>query len=861
MIGPLVETKLFLPRARAGTLARPRLTGRLGENTGLVLVSAPAGFGKTTLLERWVAGQNAAVAWISLDADDGSPRTFWTYVITALDRAAPGTGSDAISLLLQAGHSPVEAVLTAVLNELSVFPGDLALVLDDYHLADGPALRPSMEFFVDHLPPQVRLIISTRTDPGLPLARLRARGELTEVRAADLRFTAEEAGDYLTTTTGVKLSAADIGKLAGRTEGWVAALQLAALSLRGRDDAAGFIDGFAGDDRFVVDYLAEEVLDRQSETVRRFLLETSILERLTGNLCDAVTEGTRGRAMLESLERANLFLVPLDDRRRWYRYHHLFRDVLHAHLLDERPDDVAGLHRRAGDWFDRAGDPLPAVRHMLAADDVERAADIIEKAVPELRRHRQEAVLRRWADDVPAEVLARRPVLAIGLVGGLMASNEFGDVDRRLREIEATLAGGDFTVIDQTEFARVPAGIEMYRAALALISGDPAAPITHARTATQLVPEDDHLLRASASALAGLASWTTGDLEAAHRGYAAAAQGLRRVGYVSDVLGCSITLADLELIQGQLHQAHHTYEDALRLAEEHGPAIRGTRDMHVGLSQIAYERGDLAAAAEHLRRSTALGEEAGLPQNPYRWRVAMALLREAEGDRDAAIGLLEDAQRVYVGDFSPDVRPVAALRARMLAANGDIAAALAWARGRDLTSSYLHEYEQLTVARIIAPSAAIPLLENLATAASSGGRHGTLIEILVVLALARRATEDASGARVTVERALALAEPEGFVQVFADAFPLLDELGLTTLAHASAPAPVRAVLIEPLSDRELDVMRLLAGDLDGPSIARHLMVSLNTVRTHTKHIYTKLGVTNRRAAVRRAHELHLLSRR
>ena len=331
MTGTLVETKFFLPGARAGQVIRQRLTDRLGGGAGrLVLVSAPAGFGKTTLLGRWLAEVRAggtAAAWVSLDEDDRSPASFWTYVITALDRAVPGVGAGALPVLL-AGQAPVESALAAVLNELSVLPGDLALVLDDFHLADGPALRPGLAYFVDRLPPQVRLVISTRADPGLPLARLRARGELTEVRAADLRFTAEEAGDYLAASTGLTLTAANIGALAGRTEGWVAALQLAALSLRGRDDVAGFIDGFAGDDRFVVDYLVEEVLDRQSEPVRRFLVETSVLDRLTAGLCDAVTAGTGSRAMLESLDRANLFLVPLDDRRQWYRYHHLFRDVL-----------------------------------------------------------------------------------------------------------------------------------------------------------------------------------------------------------------------------------------------------------------------------------------------------------------------------------------------------------------------------------------------------------------------------------------------------------------------------------------------------------------------------------------------------
>jgi LuxR family maltose regulon positive regulatory protein len=842
----VVETKFFPPRTRAGTLARARLTDRISRAGGrLILVSAPAGFGKTTLLGRWLASiaQDTAVAWVSLDEEDRQPAAFWTYVITALDRAVPGAGAEALAML-QAGRAPMENVLAAVVNELSVLPGDLVLVLDDYHLADGPAIRPGMRLLVDRLPPQVRLVISTRADPDLPLARLRVRGELIELRAGDLRFTAGEAGAYLA-STGLTLRDADIAALEERTEGWVAALQLAALSLRGRDDVTGFIKGFAGNDRFVVDYLVEEVLDRQPPEVRRFLMRTSVLDRLTGSLCDAVTGGAGGKGMLEALDRANLFVVPLDDRRHWYRYHHLFRDV----LLDSLADGVAELHRRAGEWYDEAGEAVPAVRHLLAAGEIDRAADVVERAIPELRRTRQEATLRRWVDDLPAEVVARRPVVAAGFVGALMASNEFGDVERRLGDI-VRARDPNVTVIDEKEAARLPAAIEMYRAGLALINGDPAGTLTHARQASELAVADDHLVRSSVSALAGLACWTTGDLTTAHRYYSTAADGLRRVGYISDVLGCSITIADLELTQGRLRQARRTYEKAMRL----GPDLRGIADMHVGLSQIALEHDDLAAAADHLRRSEALGEPAGLPQYPYRWRVAMALLREAEGDRDTAITLLTEAERVYVGDFSPDVRPVSALRARMLAAQGDVPAALEWAGRRRLRADddvpYVREYEYLTLARILLAQNAVPkaiaLLERLLAAAEDGGRTGTVIEVLVVLSRARRATGD-SRAAPTLERAIALGRPEGYVRIFGAAPEKPEKL----------EQPER--LIDPLSDRELDVMRLLAGDLDGPSIARHLVVSLNTVRTHTKHIYAKLGVTNRRAAVRRAHQLNLLT--
>ncbi len=567
---PLVETKLLAPRPRGRTVARPRLADRLtlGADTPLTLVSAPAGFGKTTLLSAWLAaGADRATAWVSLDERDRDPTAFWSYVLRAVERAAAGTALAALAQL-QSGQVPVDAVLTTALNELSVLPTDLTLVLDDYHLAEGPDLQPGMAFLLDHLPPQVHVVISSRADPALPLARLRARGQLVEIRAADLRFTVDETEAYLNDVNTLDLGPDDVATLEGRTEGWAAALQLAALSLQGRDDPTQFIAGFAGDDRFVVDYLADEVLDRQPPDVRRFLLDTSVLDRLTGPLCDAVTGRDDGKAVLESLERSNLFLVPLDDHRRWYRYHHLFGDVLHAHLLDERPDDASGLHRRASDWYDGAGEPERAIRHALAAGDADLAAERVELAIPALRRARREAVISRWGDELPADVVKRRPVLAIGLIGALTASNRFEGLEQRLDDLERHLATPDseHVVVDQQEWARLPALLATFRAALALVGGDPADTVRHAERALDLADDDDLLTSASASALLGLASWTTGDIAAAHRAYRAAADGLERTGHVADVLGCTITIADLELTQGRLGDAQRTCEHALDLA-------------------------------------------------------------------------------------------------------------------------------------------------------------------------------------------------------------------------------------------------------------------------------------------------------
>src|SRR4051794_4457459 len=507
MASQLVDTKLFIPSVRRSLVVRSRLSQRLARRAEakLTLISAPAGFGKTTALAAWLAqaDRQRSVAWLSLEGSDRQPASFWTYVVTALHRAAPSVGVGVLPLL-QAAQPPMETVLTSMLNELGALMHGLDLVLDDYHLADGPEIAAGMAFLLEHLPPQVHVVLSSRVDPDLPLARLRARGELVEVRAADLRFTHEEVSAYFDDTTGLRLTGSDIAVLEERTEGWIAALQLAALSMRDRQDVAAFIDGFAGDDRYIVDYLVEEVLARQPDDVRSFLVQTSVLDRLTGPLCDAVT-GRRGagRAMLGDLDRANLFVVPLDDNRRWYRYHHLFADVLRTHLLAEQPERVAGLHRRASDWYDAAGDPVLAVRHALAAGDADRAADLAEVALPDLQRERGEAVIRAWADALPDEVLGTRPVLAIGLVGGLMSSNVFEGVEERLREVEQMLTrpASELVVLDEGELARVPGAVETFRAGLGLVTGDLAGAITHARSARAEAPEDDHLTRAAAAGL------------------------------------------------------------------------------------------------------------------------------------------------------------------------------------------------------------------------------------------------------------------------------------------------------------------------------------------------------------------------
>jgi len=903
----VLETKLYVPQPRKGRVVRSRLSERLdrGASAKLVLVSAPAGFGKTTLLTEWLAsrasaGAGASAAWLSLDAGDDDPAHFWTYVIASLRALVPSMGSTALDLLQTPEALPVQAVLTTLINDLAAVNDDVVLVLDDYHVIESREVHEAMAFLLDHLPPRLLVVIASRADPPLPLARLRARGELVEVRAADLRFTAEETGFYLNDAMGLQLTTTEVAALEGRTEGWIAALQLAALSMEGREDAADFIAGFAGDDRYVVDYLVEEVVQRQSKEVHGFLLRTSILSRLSGPLCDAIVGGSAGRSMLQRLDRANLFLVPLDEQRRWYRYHHLFADVLQARLVDERPELAPDLHMRASRWYTDNGEPAEAIRHAMAAGDVQLAADLVELNLAAVRRDRQEPLLRRWLEALPDDVVRMRPVLCVAYAGSRLGTAETDGVEARLEDAErwvgamAAAGGGrpdGMVAVNEQELAWLPTWTAIYRAGLALAQGDGEATVVHARRALGLRDDADLLALGAGTALIGLASWAKGDLETTHACYVACLDTFERAGHVADVLGIAITVGDIYTVWGRLGEAMRTYENALRLAATVDDPPRGTADMHVGMSTIHYARGDLDAARQALLRSRELGEHKGLPQNRYRWRVAMARVREAEGDLDGALELLDEADRLYVGDFSPRVRPVPAVKARVWIRQEMLDDVREWARRERLAASddltYLREYEHVTLARALLeefradrnPTAlddADNLLARLFDKADAGGRVSTVIEILVLQALARQLREDSAEALDALDRALGLSKPEGHIRVFVDeGEPMVDLLTAALATDSSTPIFARTLLeafgqappgptrrmpdalVEPLSDREHEVLRLLATELSGPEIARRLVLSLNTVRTHTKNVYAKLGVNSRRAAVRRAEELGL----
>lgn len=913
---PLLATKLHVPAWRPGSVSRPRLVAALERGAGrkLTLVSAGVGFGKSTLLAEWLASDQAGdrpVAWVSLDSGDNDPALFWTYLVTALCQARPAAGEHALSLLRSPHPPPIESVLTVLINELAALEETIILVLDDLHTIESRPIHEALAFLIDRLPPSLRLVAATRADPPLPLSRYRGRGELAEVRTADLRFSPEEAAAFFNEMMGYELAVGDVAALEARTEGWIAGLQLAALSMRGQRDVAGFIRTFAGDHRYVVDYLIEEVLQRQPEDDRTFLLQTAILDRLNGPLCSAVTGQSDGGARLEALERGNFFVVPLDDTRTWYRYHHLFGDVLRARLLAEYPDLVAPLHRRASAWFERHGSTADAIRHALAGGDVERAADLVELAAPTTRRNRQEATLLGWLQSLPDEVLRRRPVLCNLYAGALMSNGKFEGVEERLRDAERWLdtatpsnapradASDEIVMRDEAEFRRLPGTVAIHRAGLSLAHGDVEATVAHARRALAHLDPDDRFWRGAAGALLGLASWTSGDLETAYRSYSEGMASLYADGNVPDAIAGAITQADIRIEQGRLREARRIYERALRLAMETGDAVsRGAADMHIGLSALCREWNDLDAATQHVLRSHELGEHLGFSQNPYRWRVAMARIRVAQGEPDEALDLLDEAERRYVSDFLPNVRPIPAVRARVWLAQGRLGDALDWADERGLSAGdelrYLREFEHVTFARLLIAryrrdrldrflDEATGLLSRLLDATELGGRTGTSIEVLALIALAQDARGDLPGALVPLERALSLAESEGYVRLFIDEGApmarLLSEArarGITpgytdrllasfdagTAAHE--PAPARAPgspaqpLLEPLTDREIDVLHLIAAGLSNREISDRLFLALDTVKGHNRRIFGKLGVQRRTEAMIRARELGLL---
>ena len=944
-----VGTKVRIPQPRRTLVERSRLQNPFGAvpRPRLVLLSAPPGFGKTTLLTQWLtqsltplpdppespsAGSHPRVGWVSLDESDTDVRTFLADLIESVGTAGGEPGTRTRALLQSERTTAVTEVLASLIDDLDALAGTTVLALDDFHRAGSPEVHQAVSYLVENLPPGVILAITTRADPPLRLSRLRTRDELVEIRAADLRLSGAECEAFLRTVMGLELATNQVDALLARTEGWVAGLQLAALSTQARTASGpaavdGFITAFSGSHRFVVDYLVEEVLDAQSPEVRDFLLLTSILQQLTGPLCDALSGGSDGRHRLERLESGNLFVAALDDERRWFRYHQLFAEALRVRLAVEHPDREPSLHLAASRWYAAQGLLDDALGHAAHAGDADWLADLVEYALPGMRSRRRDRTLAQWTRAVPDVVASRRPILATARAWTWLADGDLEAAGQWLDRAQAALihtqvedrSATDRAVgvadepppvepepdqrvpdavaadwRDQTRTAR--ATIAIYRAALAQAVDDPQETVRQARLARDSATERDHFVQGAASGFLGLAAWAAGDLGTAIATFRGAVDHLGAAGNVTDQLGATVVLAGMALANGQPGEARRLYERALGAAEQRpAEAASIIGDLHVGLAAMLREHDELAAAARQLEIAQELGDTASLPENRFRRHAVTARLLLAGRDVEAALEQLRLAELLYRPGFFPDTTPLPATAARILIAGGRLDQARRWAGGRAISTSdpavYLNEYDLLTYARLVIAedragrsgsgaelSRATLLLESVIGAATDAGRLGSQVEARMVLALALYRQGERRRAREALRRALLDGVPAGYRRLFLDEAGPMEQLlkGLLTAPGESdratelarllierGPAPsevfrLAAVADEPLSERELVVVRLLASDLSGPEIAGRLFVSINTLRTHTKHIFTKLDVRTRRAAVTRARELQLL---
>jgi len=949
MLATLLATKLYVPPLRGEHISRPRLTGklRLGRSRKLTLLSAPAGFGKTTLLTEWVrSGGGAAAApdgfaWLSIDSDDNDPVRFWTYFVAAL-RTVPflrtaGLGAATAEALHSIDAAPVmapppwEALLSDLINEIVTVGRPFVLVLDDFHLIIEPQIHTGLTFLLENLPPAeqgMHLVVAGRSDPPWPLARMRARGQVTEVRVADLRFTLDEAASFLNDVFGLSLSPEDIASLDSRTEGWIAGLQMAALSMKGRlgtggdRDLSSFVAALSGSHRYVLDYLVEEVLDQQPPEVQEFLLRTSVLDRLTAPLCDVVCESTAGagqetigasQRMLERLESANLFLLALDDERRWYRYHPLFADLLRRRLAQRvGKEGVTLLHLQASRWYEQGDLTIEAVGHALASGDAERLAHLVERNALAALFQGQRAMAVRWLEALPEELVRSRPWLCLAYAWVMASSGQWDMVESLLASAERA---SKLWEIDRCagqpepgapQRSRDPDARRLAGHFLALqtyltgIKGDVDTARELARSALGCVPPEDRSIRSFVATLLGSTLRLSGDLAGAARVWSETLAESRLAGDAQSVIVLLGSLASLQVEQAQLHRAAATSRQILDLAREQSgrgawlyPLLGST---HSRLSMIHLEWNDLPAALDHAQEGLRLSALWGHLEALATGYMVLAWALHATGDVEGAKEAIRKA-----GELSDRLSPwyrarAEGERARLCLAQGNLDVAARWAQdcGLDRDAiSFDRMREYLLLARVLVAGGeageALNLLARLLQAAEAAAAVKDVVEALVVKAIALQAQRDIEGALVALESALALTEPEGHIRTYTDegeavgsllrraaargvlpayvgrlldAFPARPterEAAALAPARHAGPGPVPFPLVEPLSERELEVLRLLDTSLSVPEIAERLVVSPSTVRSHVKSVYGKLGAHNRLQALEYARELKLLT--
>ena len=886
---PLLTTKLYVPQPRAGIVPRPRLIEQMnnGSKNKLTLISAPAGYGKTTLASEWIQQTEMPVAWLSLDDNDNDLARFLTYFVTALRQVDENIGGDVLAALDAHQLPKPEILLTLLINDISTSGNQVSLVLDDCHLIINQEIYAALDYLITHQPPELHLVIIGRVDPLLSLSRLRVGRQLTEIRSSDLRFTQKETTAFLNGLMNLDLSIEDIVSLEERTEGWVAGLQLAALSLLGHEDKHEFIEKFSGIHHFLIDYLVEEVLALQPSEIRNFLCRSSILDRLNSDLCDATLGISYSKRILQRLEDTNLFLIPLDDERNWYRYHHLFADFLSMCLQDEHCDQISELHLRAADWFEGNGLVAEAISHFIAAEDYANAARVIENNAKGTLERSELAKLMKWVAALPEEYVHQRPRLWIYHTWALrLSGSKFDVVESQIEEItealneESTtnsqLIFGELYAQSKDEIRNLKAHLNGLRAFQGVYSENFPQAYKMVEKAKSYQP-DEKFVWSSLNFALGWAYRLSGNLESAFQAFAEASEISKESGNIYMAVSTFCRAAYGQVLMGRLHQAEQSFLEALEIA-----SVEGSRQYpvagyaYVDLSGIYHEWNDLKAARRYAFEGIQLCKRVGYIMDQVVGLVYLSRIYLADGDLFTAQDVCQDAKELsqLMVDYVYVQRWVEDCQVRLWIAQRNYEALMNWVLTNDLrideTPDFKRDLDHIILARALVALGihdhtnsylddALRLLSNLDELAESAEWNGKRIEILVLNALALQAKDEIPDALKTLEKALNLAEPEGYLRTFVDqGQPMAELLQLVKPKEITSSYSRRllrileserqprkegkkeilaSTLVEPLSKRELEVLKMLASDLSGPEIARELSVALSTVRYHTNNIY------------------------
>jgi len=864
-----------------------------GGGRKLTLVSAPAGFGKTTMVAEWIQGNEMPAAWVSLDEGDNVLARFITYLITAIQQIESEFGADILAVVQATEHPPLESLLTMFVNQVAAIQNEFILVLDDYHLISNEAIHDALEFLLEHLPHNMHLVMIGRVDPPFSLSRLRVGGQLTELRSNDLRFTASEIAAFLNEIMGFELTNGDIKALETRTEGWIASLQLAALSLQGREDKREFIAAFSGSHHYVIDYLVDEVMSRQPIEIQKFLYRTSILERFCAALSDAMLEITSSKEVIQQLEVANLFLIPLDDERKWYRYHHLFADFLRQYLSETEPEDVPALHRRTSNWLEQNNLFPEAINHAIVGEDFKHAAQMIENIGPDMMMKSEFDQLTRWLDSMPQNFVENWPWLCIIRAWIYDRWAQFDLGEQYLKHAETALEN---TASETPEDAEkiIRGQIAAIRALYTLKKGQIPQSIEYSNQALDYLP-GDYFNRGVASFSLGWAKKAQGDLSGSIQAYEEGRKSSLAAGNQILAQVIILDIGKIQSLQGHIYQAAESFREAIQFKYDKSEIkIPYASSASVSLANILREWNELDAALGYLQEGIEIGITSKIVDAITAGYASLALLYLAQGDLEAAIQACENAERMVkdIPDLEAEtLSKTLDSRVRLLLAQNQVTEAARYVQEKglrvDAEINYFFEFEHIVLARVLIHSGrensvsqdlpnAHKLLGKILEMTKSAGYISQVIETLVLQALAFEAQGKYDQALNSLEEALTLAEPDGYVRTFIDEGEPMKKLlclaasrgiykiYVNKLMDAFEPSELKEQpitpqqLLDPLSERELEVLKMLATELSGPEIARELMVSLNTSRTHTKNIYTKLGVNNRRSAVSRAEELKLL---